>query len=317
MEFIDIEEINVDNKYLRLDTDVEKLKKSIETVGLINPLVLNEDNKLIAGGRRYTALKALGHTQVPCVKISKTELEQELISIDENLIRLDLKNMEFEKALCRGREIYEQIYPEAIKFETEDLTEPSQNEIQTELPNDKRSFVDLTAEKTGLSKRVIKGAIDREEKASESIKQLRSHGELNASQTNEIIKLSKDEQEKISELVPGRSAKEIKDIVKKVRENGVESTINEVLTSPTLPNELKSLKTLITRSNKVLTKVIFEQIRSEHEDVGKILEQMTTLRYNIDQFLELCANKPLMEMKEELSSELEEAQENLETNDEY
>ena len=316
MEFIDIEEINVDNKYLRLDTDVEKLKKSIETVGLINPLVLNEDNKLIAGGRRYTALKALGHTQVPCVKITKSELEQELISIDENLIRLDLKNMEFEKALFRGREIYEQIYPEAIKFESEDLTEPSQNELQTDLPNNKRSFVDLTAEKTGLSKRVIKGAIEREEKASESIKQLRSYGELNASQTNEIIKLNKDEQEKISELVPGRSAKEIKDIVKKVRENGVESTINEVLTSPTLPNELKSLKTLITRSNKVMTKILFEQIRSEHEDVGKILEQMTTLRYNIDQFLELCASKPLVERTEELSADLEQAEENFETNDE-
>lgn len=316
MEFIDIEEINVDNKYLRLDTDVEKLKKSIETVGLINPLVLNEDNKLIAGGRRYTALKALGHNQVPCVKITKSELEQELISIDENLIRLDLKNMEFEKALFRGREIYEQIYPEAIKFESEDLTEPSQNELQTDLPNNKRSFVDLTAEKTGLSKRVIKGAIEREEKASESIKQLRSYGELNASQTNEIIKLNKDEQEKISELVPGRSAKEIKDIVKKVRENGVESTINEVLTSPTLPNELKSLKTLITRSNKVMTKILFEQIRSEHEDVGKILEQMTTLRYNIDQFLELCASKPLVEKTEELSADLEQAEENFETNDE-
>ena len=60
MELINIEDIKVESPYLRLDTDVEKLMKSIETVGLINPLVINKKNELIAGGRRYTALKAMG-----------------------------------------------------------------------------------------------------------------------------------------------------------------------------------------------------------------------------------------------------------------
>lgn len=313
MDFIEIEKINTNNKYLRLDTDVEKLKKSIETVGLINPLVLNEDNVLIAGGRRYSAMKDLGFTEVPCIKISKTQLEQELISIDENLIRLDLKNMELERSLSRGREIYEEIYPEAQKFENEDFAKPENLEIQTELPNNKRSFVDLTAEKTGLSKRVIKSAIEREEKADESIKALRANGELNASQTNEIIKLSKNEQAKLSDIIPGKSAKEIKEIVKKVRENGVESTVNEVLTSPNLPKELKSLKTLIIRSNKVLSKILFEQIQSNHEDVSTILEQLTTLRYNIDQFLELCVKDNVSMQKNALKQQLDDAEENLQT----
>ena len=55
MEFIDISQIQTDNKYLRLDTNVDMLKKSIETVGIIHPLSLNDQNQLIAGGRRYTA----------------------------------------------------------------------------------------------------------------------------------------------------------------------------------------------------------------------------------------------------------------------
>lgn len=313
MDFIQIDQIKTNNKYLRLDTDVEKLKKSIETVGLINPLVLNEDNVLIAGGRRYSALKELGFDEVPCIKISKSELEQELISIDENLIRLDLKNMELERSLSRGREIYEEIYPEALKYENEDLAKPENNEIQSELPNNQRSFVDLTAEKTGLSKRVIKSAIDREEKADETIKALRANGELNASQTNEIIKLAKRDQAKLSDIIPGKSAKEIKEIVKKVRQHGVESTVNEVLTSPSLPNELKSLKTLIMRSNKVLSKVLFEQIQSSHEDVSLILEQLTTLRYQIDQFLELCAKDNIQLNQSELRRKFDEEDENLQT----
>lgn len=61
MEFIEISKIQTNNKYLRLDTNVDMLKKSIETVGLIHPLSLNESDQLIAGGRRYTALKELRH----------------------------------------------------------------------------------------------------------------------------------------------------------------------------------------------------------------------------------------------------------------
>ncbi|MBD66434.1 MAG: hypothetical protein CME62_14580 [Halobacteriovoraceae bacterium] len=290
MEFVDIETINTNNKYLRLETDISKLKKSIETVGIINPLVINENNKLIAGGRRYSALKELGINPVPVIKISKNEYEEELISIDENLVRKDLTNMEVEKTLSRGRELYEMLYPEALKYENEDLTVPEYQDIQSELPNDKRSFIDLTAEKTGLSKRVIKSAIEREEKASDKVKELRSLGELNATQTNELIKLDKDDQEKLSDLVHKKSAKDIKNIVKKVKEQGVEATVNEILTTPTLPTEFKSFETLLKRMNKVLGKIIFEDIRADTPEVKKILEGVSTLRINLDQLVESFAN---------------------------
>ena len=295
MELMNIDQIIIDNEYLRLDSDVEQLKKSIETVGLINPLILNEDHKLIAGGRRYTALKQLGHETVPVFIINKTELEQELVSIDENLIRLDLNKVELEKSLSRGREIYEKLYPEALKFENEDLSTPEAQEIKFDLPNEQRSYIDLTAEKTGLSKKVIKSAIEREERASDAVKSLRSHGELNASQTNEIIKLEKDDQEKIAELIPGKSAKEIRDIVKKVNQKGVEQAIEEVTNEVGLPKEYKSLQTLVTRTNKTLGKILFEEITLSEEnepDRSKILEAISTMRISLDQLLTLFADGP-------------------------
>lgn len=291
MQLIDISTINTQNQYLRLDTDVEMLKKSIETVGLINPLVLNQNNELIAGGRRYTALKELGHTEVPYIKVDKTALEQELISIDENLVRKDLTNIELEKSLSRGRDLYESLYPDATKFNEEDLNLPESNEIQVDLPNNKRSFIDLTAEKTGLSKKVIKSAINREERASDTVKTLRAHGELNATQTNEIIKLTKDEQEQVAELVKDKSAKEVKALVKKVTADGLESAVDDLMNSPHLPKEYASLKTLLLRTNKILAKILIEEMNSDHEEVGKILDQMSTLRISLDQFLVLTASK--------------------------
>ena len=291
MEFIDINSIKTNNKYLRLDSNVDKLKKSIETVGVINPLVLNLDNVLIAGGRRYSALKELGHTEVPIIRIDKSDLMQELISIDENLVRKDLNNLELEQSLSRGKEIYENIYPEAIKFTEEDLTQPENNELQLEEPNEKRSFIDLTAEKTGLSKRVIKSAIDREERSSNRVKELRATGELNASQTNEIVKLDPEYQDQVADLVKDKSAKEVKEMVKSINDNGIQDAMNEYVNAPHLPKEYKSLKTLLQRANKVLAKILIEEMGSEHQDVSYILDQISTFRLSFDQFLTLTAKE--------------------------
>ena len=290
MEFIDINSIKTNNKYLRLDTDVEKLKKSIETVGIINPLTVNLNDELISGGRRFTALKALGVDRIPVNRVEKSLNEQELISIDENLVRQDLTKIELEEALSRGRELYEEIYPNAKKVAEEDLTLSENQEIQIDTPNEERSFIDITAEKTGLSKKVIKSAIDREERSSNKVKELRRNGDLNASQTNEIIKLSKEDQETMADILTGKSAKEVKDIVKKVNQVGVNATIHEIETAPILPNEYKSLKTLLQRTNKVLAKILLEEMTSEHDDVHSILDQVSTLRMSLDQLLVLASN---------------------------
>lgn len=290
MHYVDISTINTSNKYLRLDSNVDKLKKSIETVGLINPLVVNENFELIAGGRRFKAMQELGYTEVPVVQVKKSDLEQELISIDENLVRKDLSNLELEQSLSRGREIYEALYPSATKYTEEDLSTPEMNEIHVEMPNDQRSFIDLTAEKTGLSKRVIKSAIDREERASEKVKNLRAHGELNATQTNEIIKLSKEDQEHVVDLIKDKSAKEVKELVTNVNKNGLQSAVNELVNSPSLPKEYKSLKTLLQRTNKTLAKILIEEMKSEHDDVKAILDYISTLRVSLDQFVELSAS---------------------------
>lgn len=169
METVALDQIKVESKYLRTNSNVDKLKKSIQTIGLLNPLVINENYELLAGARRYCALKELGYSEVAVTIVSKNALEQELISIDENLVRQDLSKVEVEEYLARGRTIYEELFPNATK--TEDDID---NEIKSDMPDEERSFIDITAEKTGLSKKSIKSAIDRDQKSSQKVKKLRS-----------------------------------------------------------------------------------------------------------------------------------------------
>jgi len=124
---------------------------------------------LLAGSRRFQAITELGWKEVDAHVVDRDVLQQELISIDENLVREPLNKLELEKCLNRGREIYEQLNPDANK-------------------------IDIS--KTGLSKSVIKSAIKRDALAADSVKQARSQGELNASQTNEIIQLDKGRSKK-------------------------------------------------------------------------------------------------------------------------
>ncbi|MBT4791528.1 MAG: ParB N-terminal domain-containing protein [Halobacteriovoraceae bacterium] len=290
MQEFDISIIKTHNKYLRLDTNVDMLKKSIETVGLINPIVINENDELIAGGRRFQAMKELGYTKVLAVRVNKNEMEQELISIDENLVRKDLTNIELEQSLSRGKELYETLYPDVKRFKDEVISTIIKEEIDNETPNDKKSFLDITSEKTGLSKKVIKSAIDREERASKKVKELRALGELNASQTNEIIKLAKEDQEYIADFMTDKSAKEVKQIVKMIDKEGLENSMEDIKNAPHLPNEYKSFKTLLNRINKIIAKILIEEINSEHDDKILILEQVQTLKTSLDQFILLATS---------------------------
>lgn len=294
MQIISIDEIKTNNNYLRLNTDVSKLKRSIETVGLINPVTINEENQLIAGGRRFQALKELGYNEIPVNRVRRNTELQELISIDENLVRQDLTKVEVEKNLNRGREIYEELYPKANKVEDENLASLKDVDMQEELPEDKKSFLDVTAEKTGLSKKSIKQAIDRDIKSSDKIKKLRTAGEVNASQVNEIIKLDKKSQDHIIEYVKDRPVAEVRKLVKSINTNGLEKAIVEASNSPQLTKEYRNLHNFSKRMNKLLSKILLEQMECDHPNISDILENLEQLQTQIGGLIEMHSGEKII-----------------------
>lgn len=226
METRKLNELKATNPYLRLGTDVTDLEKSIQTLGLIAPLVISQDNFILAGARRYQAMLNLGFTEAPVMVVDKNALEKELVSIDENLVRKDLSKIEIESHLRRAKEIYQELHPEPVeevKVETQDVK-------KVVLPAEK--FLNMVSEKTGLSPKQIHEAINRDEMASPVVKEARKNGELSLSQTNEIVKLSKDDQKKAIEHIKELPVREIKKFVKLAKVQGVDEAITK---TPNVP----------------------------------------------------------------------------------
>ena len=227
-----LSDLKIKNPYLRLDTDVSDLEKSIQAVGMIAPLVITPDNVLLAGARRYQALKNLGVDEAFVTVLDKGELEQELVSIDENLVRKNLDKLEMEGNLRRAKELYEALFPEE-EMESETLDEDDQG---TKLKSEKlpaQKFLEKVSEKTGLSPKQIHQAINRDSKACDQVKTARKKGELSLSQTNEIIKLDKNEQQVALDHLKTRPVKEIRQFIKMAKTGGVQKAIEQ---SPQKPH---------------------------------------------------------------------------------
>lgn len=273
-----LNDLKADNPYLRMGTDVSDLEKSIGTVGLIAPIVISPNNTILAGARRFQAMLNLGFTETPVIVKDLSELEKELISIDENLVRKDLSKLEIEGHLRRAKEIYQALNPAEEKNEKQEITdaEDNKNEMIQVLPAEK--FLNMVSEKTGLSPKQIHEAINRDEMAHEIVKEARQQGELSLSQTNEIVKLKKEDQKKSLEHIKKLPVKEIKSFVKKAKTLGVEKAISEI---PKLPHarEFSEIEINLKKLNKRLKQLELEGITIEHfpENIRKLFD--TTISF--------------------------------------
>lgn len=278
-----LSELKANNPYLRLGTDVSDLEKSILTIGLIAPIVVSEDNTILAGARRFQALSNLGFTEAPVKVITGSELEKELVSIDENLVRKDLSKIEIENHLRRAKEIYQALNPieeTPIPEEQAEATEDGE-EIKvkkTVLPA--QAFLEMVSEKTGYSPKQIHEAITRDEKAAPMIKAARQKGELSVGQTNELVKLEKEEQEVILNHVKELPLKEVKKIVKIAQEKGIEEAIKEAPSSPFI-KDLNDLESLLKRAVKKM-KTLEEEGFASQEYSEAIVKSIQDLANFID-----------------------------------
>lgn len=72
IEYLKISDLKPDSKNARLHNDahVEQLIKSIKEFGFTNPILIDENNKIIAGHGRFEAMKRTFSESVACVRIS-------------------------------------------------------------------------------------------------------------------------------------------------------------------------------------------------------------------------------------------------------
>jgi ParB/RepB/Spo0J family partition protein len=102
-EMIPMDQIRLSDELSYRDAyDVDDLADSIKRFGLLNPLVVYRDKKayrLVAGYRRYHALRALGWTHAPSVVLNMPSETQNLVPLIENFFRLQPTKKEYRRLI--------------------------------------------------------------------------------------------------------------------------------------------------------------------------------------------------------------------------
>lgn len=103
---VHISDVIVPERLRKLDySKVDELAQSIKQIGLLQPIVIDTDNNLLAGNHRLQAIKNLGYEKIECKRVNLSELQNKLVQVDENLIRLDLNYIERAEHLIHRDEI--------------------------------------------------------------------------------------------------------------------------------------------------------------------------------------------------------------------
>jgi ParB-like nuclease domain len=89
-----ISEIKKSERHRKAMGDIDGLVASIETIGLLHPVVINKDNELIAGARRIVAFKLLRREEIPVTVVDIDSAEIVLGEHAENEQRKGFTNSE-------------------------------------------------------------------------------------------------------------------------------------------------------------------------------------------------------------------------------
>ena len=89
------------------EVNVRELADSIREVGLLNPITVTPDNRLVAGAHRLEACRLLGWTEIECTRLEGSGLLLQLAEIDENLIRNELDPISIGELAIKRDEILE------------------------------------------------------------------------------------------------------------------------------------------------------------------------------------------------------------------
>jgi ParB-like chromosome segregation protein Spo0J len=68
------------------DQEYEKIKKSIEEFGYVDPIIINKDLTVIGGHQRLKVLQELGYTEIDCIVTDLTKDKEKALNIALNKI---------------------------------------------------------------------------------------------------------------------------------------------------------------------------------------------------------------------------------------
>jgi ParB family chromosome partitioning protein len=186
---INIDEIKIIDRK-RNAGDITQLSASINEIGLLQPITVTSDFRLIAGLHRLTACKNLGWKEIEVNVVDyDSEILSELAEIDENLIRNELTQFDKSIQTSRRKEIYEILHPQT-KHGGDRKSSPKVEDL---IKNKTESFVEQTAKATNQSRQNV----ERNSRRGKVLKPLQelitgSRFEDNGKELDELVKIADD-----------------------------------------------------------------------------------------------------------------------------
>lgn len=204
-----ISTININKNRRLINPDrVKELASSMEEIGLLNPVTVDERYNLIAGYHRIEAARLLGWEEMDIRVIQVKGLMAELAEIDENLIREELHYIDRGKQLLRRKEIYEELYPETragvAGGKASGIARGTSAETAVVQPP---AFADDTATKTGKSARAIHVELQIARELSPEIQELVKQADVTKTDALRLTRLEPEKQKiAVEKLISNKSS---------------------------------------------------------------------------------------------------------------
>ena len=192
---------------------VQEIARSADEIGLINPITLAKDFKLISGAHRLEAFKRLGREKIPAIILDVSDLKGELAELEENSCRADLNVLEKAENLLRRKEIYEELHPQTRQGGSRQA-EQGNNEDAKAL-----RFTEAETKKTGESERTIQRLIQIAKEVSKEARDIIRTTPIADSQKEllELAKLSETQQVQVTTEINKGNAATVDEALYKLR----------------------------------------------------------------------------------------------------
>ena len=287
VQYIDIKNIERNNKNFYEIVNVDELAEDIKINGLNHNLVVrklhNDKYELISGERRYTAIKQLLEQEeieqakkdilslIPCKVIEVNDIDSEIILIQANAQTRELTEIEKLEQVKRLTELYKTKKKNGEKVP---------GKIREIIANDLK----LSPTQVGRYERINKGLIPE-------LKQILENGNLTIANASEFSSLSEDNQRVILDIINNK--------VEITKEEATTLKVKLKKIEQEKADELKKLE------NEKLIEI--QKIENEKEEALKsqklISDEVIRLKVELDKS-ENKTEKEIKELKNQLREEL-------------
>ncbi len=250
---------------------VRELADSISALGLLNPITVDHNHILIAGLHRLEAAKLLNWTEIECSVSSLEGLMAEMAELDENFVRANLSQVEFDDLLLRRKELYEMIHPE-----TKNGGDRKSEKIRiAKCESDPvKPFIQDTADKLGVHPSTVARQIQTAKNLTPEAKEIIRNSDAKITKTD-ALKLSRLEPERQKEAASQLAEGKIRSIGE--FQNTIAADMEKP--KPTLPPAVQHSKGEATSS----TEKIVADLKSRDKNFDSTADSLLS---DIDGFVE-------------------------------